>query len=98
MPSSGTQFRRTRSSSLFRTNVRAEDVLTIGAALALLLFLGGKSIGTIQLTEQNYWDFAFLLLPIAILVLAASIRYALRPAGEPAIREVTARTAIILRD
>ena len=83
---------------MFRTNVRAEDVLTVGAALGLLLFLGGKSIGTIHLSESNYWDFAFILLPIAILVLAASIRYAFRPIGEPAIREVTARTAIILRD
>lgn len=79
-------------------SARAEDVLTVGAALGLLLFLGGKSLRTIRLTEHNYWDFAFLLLPIAILVLAASIRYAFRPVGEPAIRELTARNAIILRD
>lgn len=81
-----------------RINLRAEDVLTVAAALGLLLFLGGKSLGTIELSEHNYWDFAFLLLPIAILVLAASIRYAFRPVGEPAFRELTARTAIILRD
>ncbi|HKS24138.1 MAG TPA: phosphatase PAP2 family protein [Thermoanaerobaculia bacterium] len=83
---------------MFRTNVRAEDVLTVGAALGLVLLLGGKSIGRINLSEANYWDFSFLLLPIAILVLSASIRYAFRPIGEPAIREVTARTAVILRD
>jgi membrane-associated phospholipid phosphatase len=78
--------------------VRAEDVITVAAALALFLFLGAKSIGRIRLTEQNYWDFAFILLPIAVLVLAASIRYAFRPAGAPAIREVTAETGSIIRD
>jgi membrane-associated phospholipid phosphatase len=73
-------------------------VITVAAALALLLFLGAKSIGRISLSEQNYWDFAFILLPIAALVLAASIRYAFRPVGAPAIREVTAETGSILRD
>ena len=81
-----------------RISVRAEDVITVAAALALLLFLGAKSIGRISLSEQNYWDFAFILLPIAALVLAASIRYAFRPVGAPAIREVTAETGSILRD
>ena len=81
-----------------RVSARAEDVITVAAALALFLFLGAKSIGRIRLTEQNYWDFAFILLPVAVLVLAASIRYAFRPAGAPAIREVTAETGSILRD
>jgi membrane-associated phospholipid phosphatase len=73
-------------------------VLTAGAALALLFFLGAKTVGTIHLNEGNYWDFAFLLLPIALLVLVASIRYAFRPVGAPAIREVTTQTGRILRD
>ena len=81
-----------------RISVRAEDVITVAAALAIFLFLGAKSIGRIQLSEQNYWDFAFILLPVAVLVLAASIRYAFRPVGAPAIREVTAETGSILRD
>lgn len=81
-----------------RTDVRAEDVLTAGTALGLLLFLGGKSMGKIELTERNYWDFAFLLLPIAILVLAASIRYAFRPIGEPGIRQVSRQTGSVFRD
>ena len=81
-----------------RVSLRAEDVITVAAALALLLFLGAKSIGSISLSEQNYWDFAFILLPIAALVLAASIRYAFRPVGAPAIREVTAETGSIIRD
>ena len=81
-----------------RASVRAEDVITVAAALALLFVLGAKSISRIRLTEQNYWDFAFILLPVAILVLAASIRYAFRPVGAPAIREVTAETGSILRD
>jgi membrane-associated phospholipid phosphatase len=83
---------------LSRVSLRAEDVITVAAALALLLFLGAKSIGSISLSEQNYWDFAFILLPIAALVLAASIRYAFRPVGAPAIREVTAETGSIIRD
>ena len=81
-----------------RVSARAEDVITVAAALALFLFLGAKSIGRIRLTEQNYWDFAFILLPVAVLVLAASIRYAFRPTGAPAIREVTSETGSILRD
>src|SRR5438067_7108826 len=92
------QRRRTRSSSLSRASVRAEDVITVAAALALLFVLGAKSISRIRLSEQNYWDFAFILLPVAILVLAASIRYAFRPVGAPAIREVTAETGSIIRD
>jgi membrane-associated phospholipid phosphatase len=83
---------------LSRVSVRAEDVITVAAALALVLFLGAKSIGSISLSEQNYWDFAFILLPIAALILAASIRYAFRPVGAPAIREVTAETGSIIRD
>ena len=81
-----------------RISVRAEDVITVAAALALFLFLGAKSIGRLHLSEQNYWDFAFILMPVAALVLAASIRYAFRPVGAPAIREVTAETGSIIRD
>jgi membrane-associated phospholipid phosphatase len=83
---------------LSRIEIRAEDVLTAGAAAGLLLVLGAKSIQSIQLTEQNYWDFAFILLPVALLVLAASIRYAFRPVGVPAVQDVTAETGSILRD
>jgi len=83
---------------LSRTELRAEDVLTVGAAVVLVLILGSKSIGSIGLSERNYWDFAFLMLPIAVLVLSASIRYAFRPVGAPAIREVSVETGNILRD
>jgi membrane-associated phospholipid phosphatase len=83
---------------LSRIDIRAEDVLTIGAAAGLLLVLGAKSIRSMDLTPQNYWDFAFILLPVALLVLAASIRYAFRPVGVPAVRDVTAETGSILRD
>ena len=78
-----------------RIRVHAEDVITVAAALALFLSLAAKSIGHMRLSEQNYWDFAFILMPVAALVLAASIRYAFRPVGAPAIREVTAETGSI---
>ena len=81
-----------------RIEVRVEDALTVGAALVMLLALGAKSISRIHLSANNYWDFAFILLPVALLMLNASIRYAFRPAGEPAIRDVTAETGNILRD
>src|SRR5258708_6463970 len=90
--------RRIRSSSLSRIEIRAEDVLTVGTAAGLLLVLGAKSIRSIQLTQQNYWYFAFILLPVALLVLAASIRYTFRPVGVPAVQDVTAETGGILRD
>lgn len=81
-----------------RIEVRAEDVLTLAAALGLLAVLGTKSLSTIRLSEGNYWDFAFILLPVALLVLGASIRYAFRPAGAPGVLEVSTRTGGILRD
>ena len=40
----------------------------------------------------------FILLPVALLVLAASIRYAFRPVGVPAVQDVTAETGSIIRD
>lgn len=81
-----------------RIDVRAEDVLTVGAAAALSIILGVKSLGTFQLTEHHYWDFAFLLLPIALLVFQASVRYAFRPIGVPAFSTVSVETGHILRD
>jgi membrane-associated phospholipid phosphatase len=83
---------------LSRIEARAEDVLTLVAALGLLAVLGMKSVNTIHLSEANYWDFAFILLPVALLVLGASFRYAFRPLGAPGVLEVSARTGGILRD
>jgi membrane-associated phospholipid phosphatase len=83
---------------LSRIEARAEDVLTLAAALGLLAVLGTKSLSKIQLSEANYWDFAFILLPVALLVLGASIRYAFRPVGAPGVQEVSARTGGIVRD
>lgn len=81
-----------------RLKVRVEDALTAITAIALVVVLGGKSLGAIHLSENNFWDFSFILLPVAVLVLSASIRYAFRPIGAPAIRDVTAQTGSILRD
>ena len=72
-----------------RIRVRAEDVITVAAALALFLFLGAKSIGHMRLSEQNYWDFAFILMPVAALA------HELEQAGardyvERRVRETTA--------
>ena len=75
-----------------RIEARAEDVLTLAAALGLLAVLGTKSLMAIRLSENNYWDFAFILLPVALLVLGASIRYAFRPLGAPGVLEMSART------
>lgn len=83
---------------MFRVRLRVEDALCAATAIALVLVLGVKSVGAIQLSENNFWDFSFILLPVAVLVLAASIRYAFRPIGAPAIRDVTAQTGSILRD
>jgi len=82
---------------LFRTNARAEDVLSVTAAIVLVMFLGVKAAG-FQLTEENYGDIAFILSPVALLIFVSSFRYAFRPLGTPAIREVTSRTGRILRD
>jgi membrane-associated phospholipid phosphatase len=87
-----------RSSSLSRIEARAEDVLTVAATLGLLAVLGTKALTTIRLSESNYWDFAFILLPVALLVLGASIRYAFRPIGAPGVAEMSAETGSILRD
>lgn len=81
-----------------RISVRVEDVLTAATAIALVAILGAKAAGAVHLTEANRWDFAFLLLPVALLVLSASIRYAFRPVGESHIEEVSAETGHILRD
>jgi membrane-associated phospholipid phosphatase len=83
---------------LYRTDVRAEDVLTGAAAITLVLLIGTKALRTIQLTEANFWDMSFILLPVALLVFSAAVRYAFRPVGGMAIAEVSAATGHILRD
>src|SRR5260221_12066950 len=87
-----------RSSTLSRIEIRAEDVLTVIAAAAMLLFLGVKSFGTLHLDEQRYWDFAFIILPVALLIFRAAVRYAFRPIGSNGTHILSVETGSVIRD
>jgi membrane-associated phospholipid phosphatase len=81
---------------LSRIDLRVEDVLTVAVALVMLLFLGVKSFGTLHLGEQNFWDLSFILMPAALLVFAASVRYAFGPVGD--LRALSSETGSVFRD
>jgi hypothetical protein len=83
---------------LSRIDLRVEDLLTVLVALIMLVFLGVKSFGSLHLGEQNYWDLAFILMPVALLVFRASVRYAFRPIDHDDIRGLTAETGSVFRD
>src|SRR5258706_13838192 len=77
-----------RSSTLSRIELRVEDVLTVFTAAVMLLFLGVKSFGLLHLDEARYWDFGFILLPVAWFFFRAPVAYASRPfasAGTPSL-------------
>jgi membrane-associated phospholipid phosphatase len=82
---------------LSRPEVRVEDVLAGATAVSLVAVAGGRSLGSIRLTEQNYWDFAFLLFPLALLVFLAAVRYAFRPM-DSASQRVGGQAGQVLRD
>jgi len=61
-----------------RSRIRIEDLLAASIVLILLLFFGVRTaLSSIRLDEENFWDFSFILAPVALLVLGASLRYAL---------------------
>lgn len=83
---------------MYRIELRVEDVLTVIAAAAMLLFLGVKSFGTVHLDEQRYWDFAFIVLPVALLIFRAAVRYAFRPIGSHGAHTLSVETGSVFRD
>jgi membrane-associated phospholipid phosphatase len=87
-----------RSSTLSRIELRVEDVLTVVTAAVMLLFLGVKSFGLLHLDEARYWDFAFILLPVALLIFRAAVRYAFRPIGSGGTGTLSAETGDVFRD
>src|SRR5215471_1751465 len=58
--------------------LRVEDYLAGATTLLLFSFVGVRmAVASIRLDEEKYWEFSFIIAPVALLVLAASIRYAM---------------------
>src|SRR5215475_4966863 len=58
--------------------LRVEDCLAGVITLLLCSFVGVRlALASIRLDEEKYWEFNFIVAPVALLVLAASVRYAL---------------------
>jgi membrane-associated phospholipid phosphatase len=83
---------------LSRLDLRVEDVLTALTALVLLFVAGFRSFGRMKLDEGNYWDFAFILLPLALLVLREALAYAFRPIGSAKSVQVGGKAGRLVRD
>lgn len=83
----------------FAFELRAEDVLNVLAAFALAVFAGSvmrhRHLG---IDEDSFWDIAYILIPVACLVFAASCRYAFRPLHGDGIANVSSEWWRILRD
>lgn len=74
-----------------RRDLRIEDVLTILAALALVV-TGVKVQG---LAEGRWWEYSFVVFPAALMILGASIRYAF---GGTESGPALARIGHVIRD
>jgi membrane-associated phospholipid phosphatase len=73
-------------------------VLSVIGVIGLVTYAGIRAIGRIDLTEENYWDFALIVFPVALLIFLAAVRYAFGPRGTSSIRSVWLETGTVIRD
>jgi len=86
-------------SSSSRIDVRVEDVLVALAALGLALTAGiGAVAHSLTIDQSAYWQFSYFAFPIAILIFAASVRFAFRSSEAMSVAVPLRRAATILRD
>jgi len=78
--------------------IRVEDLLAGGFAIVLVVYGGTRAVlGGIQLGEEDYWDFSFILAPLSLLVFLAALRYAVS-GGQSLLVKTTQRIAELFRD
>ena len=86
-------------SSSSRIDVRVEDVLVVLAAIGLALTAGLGAVGrSLTIDQTAYWQFSYFAFPIAILIFAASVRFAFRSSETMSVAVPLRRAATILRD
>lgn len=73
-------------------------MLSVVAAIGLVTCAGLRAFGRIDLTEENYWDLAFIVFPVALLIFLASLRYAFGRRGSSDIRSVWRKMGTVIRD
>src|SRR5207245_550180 len=98
-PSEAASFPRTRNSALSRLDFGSRTFSRFSPPPQSPPFRV-KTFGSVSLTvaDGRELDFAVILLPVALLILVASVRYAFRPVGAPGISKLTSSTARVIRD
>ena len=81
-----------------RIDVRVEDILTLFTALLLTLVAGVRALGSMRIDEAQIWDIAFILCPVALLVVTAAVRYTFRPFDDTAAPRIGGNAMSVIRD
>jgi len=59
------------------TELRSEDLLAGGFAIALVVLGGVRALGTaVILSDDEFWEIAMILAPVSVLVFLAAVQYA----------------------
>lgn len=68
------------NSSRLLKRLRIEDAVTVSMAIVLATYAGSQTVArSIRISGEDLWALSFILFPVSILLLLASIRYAFRP-------------------